>query len=73
MPPEPAHSRSWRGTPVQLEVLREGSGRLRITTHENEYIGLLRQRLALAMGCSAKSVRMVVLGECVAHCARACL
>lgn len=63
MPPEPAHIRSWRGAPVLLEVQREGAARVRIASHENEYIGLLRQRLAGYMACNAKNVRMFSMGE----------
>lgn len=63
MPPVPAHNRAWRGTPILLEVQRDGSARLRVTSHDNEYIGLLRERLARHMGCSAKNVRMFSLGE----------
>lgn len=63
MPPVPAHNRAWRGTPVTLEVQRDGATRLRVTSHDNEYIGLLRERLASHMGCSAKNVRMFTMGR----------
>jgi hypothetical protein len=49
---------------VVLEVQREGVSRMRLLTHDNEYIGLLRERLARLMGCSAKHVRMLNMGEC---------
>jgi hypothetical protein len=64
MPPVPEHRCAWRGTPMVLEVQREGVSRLRLSTHDNEYIGLLRERLAHLMGCSAKHVRMLNMGEC---------
>lgn len=64
MPPVPAHCRAWRGTPILLEVQRDGAARLRLMSHDNEYVGLLRERLARQMGCSAKSVRMFSMGEC---------
>jgi hypothetical protein len=63
MPPVPAHNRAWRGSPVTLEVQREGTNRLRVQSHDNEYIGLLRERIARHMGCSAKNVRMICMGE----------
>jgi hypothetical protein len=46
-----------------LEVQREGTNRLRVHSHDNEYIGLLRERIARHMGCSAKNVRMICMGE----------
>jgi hypothetical protein len=46
-----------------LEVQREGTNRLRVQSHDNEYIGLLRERIARHMGCSAKNVRMICMGE----------
>lgn len=63
MPPVPAHNRAWRGSPVMLELQREGTSRLRVFTHDNEYIGLLRERVARHMACSAKNVRMITMGE----------
>lgn len=63
MPPVPAHNRAWRGSPVMLEVQREGTNRLRVHSHDNEYIGLLRERIARHMACSAKNVRMICMGE----------
>ena len=71
MPPVPAHNRAWRGTPITLEVQREGAARMRVTSHVNEYVGLLRERLARTMGCSARNVRMFSMGEYQRACGKA--
>lgn len=63
MPPVPEHRHSWRGTPLVLDIQREGASRMRLTSHSNEYVGLLRERLARQLGCSSKNVRMLYMGE----------
>jgi hypothetical protein len=63
MPPVPAHRLAWRGTPWLLEIQRDGASRLRLTSHSNEYVGLLRERLAQQIGCGLAHVRMFCLGE----------
>jgi hypothetical protein len=40
---------------------------MRLTTHDNEYTGLLRERVARVMGCSARHVRMFHMGELTAQ------
>jgi hypothetical protein len=34
-----------------------------LTSHNNEYVGLLRERLAKQIGCSLVNVRMFCMGE----------
>lgn len=64
MPPVPAHHLAWRGTRVQLDVQQQpGNTRLRVTSHSNEYVGLLRERIARQLGCGSKHVRLILLGE----------
>jgi hypothetical protein len=63
MPPVPAHRLAWRGTPWGLDIQRDGASRLRLASHSNEYVGLLRERLAKQIGCSMANVRMFCLGE----------
>lgn len=63
MPPVPAHHLAWRGTPLHLDVQQQGVSRLKVISHSNEYVGLLRQRIARQLGCGAKHVRMLLLGE----------
>jgi hypothetical protein len=63
MPPVPAHRLAWRGTPWVLDIQRDGASRLRLTSHSNEYVGLLRERLAQQIGCSIQNVRMFCMGE----------
>jgi len=63
MPPVPAHCLAWRGTPLVLEIQRDGASRIRLVSHSNEYVGLLRERLAQHAGCNAKNVRMFYSGE----------
>jgi hypothetical protein len=65
MPPVPAHRLAWRGTPWVLDIQRDGASRLRLSSHSNEYVGLLRVRLAKQMGCSLAHVRMFCLSELV--------
>eukprot|EP00775_Hariotina_reticulata_P001572 gene1572-1911_t len=63
MPPVPAHCLAWRGTPLALEIQRDGASRIRLISHSNEYVGLLRERLAQQVGCNAKNVRMFYSGH----------
>lgn len=63
MPAVPAHHLGWRGTPLQLEVQQPSTNRLRVTSHSNEYVGLLRERIARQLGCGANQVRIVLLGK----------
>lgn len=46
-----------------LEIQREGTNRLRVFTHDNEYIGLLRERVARQLACCSKNVRMFCMGK----------
>ncbi|WIA22029.1 hypothetical protein OEZ85_004379 [Tetradesmus obliquus] len=70
MPPVPAHRLAWRGTPWALDVSRDGASRLRLASHSNEYVGLLRQRMARQVGCSMQHVRMFCFGHELSNDAR---
>ncbi|KAF6260179.1 hypothetical protein COO60DRAFT_1700419 [Scenedesmus sp. NREL 46B-D3] len=70
MPPVPAHRLAWRGTPWVLDIQRDGASRLRLASHSNEYVGLLRERLAQQIGCSMRNVRMFCLGHELSNDAR---
>jgi hypothetical protein len=71
MPPVPAHRLAWRGMPLSLEVQRDGAPRLRLCSHSNEYVGRLRERMARAVGCAPKHLRIFLLGA--ACCALLCV
>ena len=65
MPPLPAHRASFRGNTVQLEVQQQGSpagGRFKIHCHANEYVGLIRRRLAGMLGVEVQRLRMLYAG-----------
>lgn len=67
MPPVPAHHVSWHGTPVVVDVQGTGSGRIRVASHTNEYMGMLRCRVAKQLGCPSKQVRLFYGGKDVNH------
>ncbi|GFR40527.1 hypothetical protein Agub_g1096, partial [Astrephomene gubernaculifera] len=64
MPPVPAHGRSWQGSSLLVEVgLPEAAGRVKLGCAGNEYVGLLRRRVAAKMGVEPACVRLVVGGQ----------
>ncbi len=62
MPPVPAHAHSWRGIRIVVDLQASGPGRLRVPSHSNEYMGMLRAKVAKAMGCSPAHVRLFCSG-----------
>ena len=63
MAPMPAHSLSWRGSPVTFDLQFQGQGRMREVCHTNEYVGMLRIRVGQQLGVSPRSIRLFLAGK----------
>ncbi|GIL73346.1 hypothetical protein Vretifemale_3533 [Volvox reticuliferus] len=63
MPPVPMHSASWQGPSLLLEVTTQEQGRIKIGCTANEYVGLLRRKVAQRLGVEPACVRLVVGGQ----------
>jgi hypothetical protein len=71
MPPIPAHKMSWQGTPVMVDIHGQQQPRMRLQSHTNEYMGMLRSKVAARMqGATPKRVRLFKAGEVVRHFAQ---
>lgn len=68
MPGQPAHAASFQGQETHVEVNMQGArnlvnGRCRIHLYVNDYVGVLRRKVAAKMGTTAPQVRMLFSGE----------
>lgn len=63
MPPVPSHQASYRGSPLVLEVQHPHDGRCKLLCHSNEYVGLVRRRLAAQINVPPSYLRLLYGGE----------
>jgi hypothetical protein len=65
MPPQPAHRASFRGSGATIQVCLATSNpqRLELPSHSNEYIGVVRARVAAHYGQVAAKLRLLCAGK----------